>query len=307
MISFNSYFSMNDNPSSNEYCGSLFSLDYEKDSISNSPIIEEFNFPEHHPNLTRSGGELCELFEKENELEYQPASDKMSINIFEDKNETIIEKKGSNDISSDTLDNNNINNTLCTKTKNNKQIFRGRKRKEDTRERVHSKYTKDNQMRRIKTYFIRFIYKRVNSSLSHGHKKFRKISPKVNENLKADYNIELMKKRLKTIFEENPINGRYSKSEIGKDYNAKLIKEIYKKNEEIETIKILNASYIEYLNFMKTHHLQEFKDEIFEKEVKCGESKESSKKYVDKLVKLLFNYEGWFSGKTPRSPKKIST
>ena len=307
MISFNSNFSMNDNPSSNEYCGSLFSLDYEKDSISNSPIIEEFNFPEHHPNLTRSGGELCELFEKENELEYQPASDKMSINIFEDKNETIIEKKGSNDISSDTLDNNNINNTLCTKTKNNKQIFRGRKRKEDTRERVHSKYTKDNQMRRIKTYFIRFIYKRVNSSLSHGHKKFRKISPKVNENLKADYNIELMKKRLKTIFEENPISGRYSKSEIGKDYNAKLIKEIYKKNEEIETIKILNTSYIEYLNFMKTHHLQEFKDEIFEKEVKCGESKESSKKYVDKLVKLLFNYEGWFSGKTPRSPKKIST
>lgn len=47
MISFNSNFSMNDNPSSNEYCGSLFSLDYEKDSISNSPIIEEFNFPEH--------------------------------------------------------------------------------------------------------------------------------------------------------------------------------------------------------------------------------------------------------------------
>ena len=303
MISFNSNFSMNDNPSSNEYCGSLFSLDYEKDSISNSPIIEEFNFPEHHPNLTRSGGELCELFEKENELEYQPASDKMSINIFEDKNETSIEKKGSNDISSDTLDNNNINNTLCTKTKNNKQIFRGRKRKEDTRERVHSKYTKDNQMRRIKTYFIRFIYKRVNSSLSHGHKKFRKISPKVNENLKADYNIDLMKKRLKTIFEENPINGRYSKSEIGKDYNAKLIKEIYKKNEEIETIKILNTSYIEYLNFMKTHHLQEFKDEIFEKEVKCGESKESSKKYVDKLVKLLFNYENWFSEKTPRYPK----
>ena len=299
MISFNSNFSMNDNPSSNEYCGSLFSLDYEKDSISNSPIIEEFNFPEHHPNLTQSISELCKLFE----LEYQPASDKMSINIFEDKNETSIEKKGSNDISSDTLDNNNINNTLCTKTKKNKQNFRGRKRKEDTRERVHSKYTKDNQMRRIKTYFIRFIYKRVNSSLSHGHKKFRKISPKVNENLKTDYNIELMKKRLKTIFEENPISGRYSKSEIGKDYNAKLIKEIYKKNEEIETIKILNTSYIEYLNFMKTHHLQEFKDEIFEKEVKCGESKESSKKYVDKLVKLLFNYEGWFSGKTPRSPK----
>jgi len=42
-------------------------------------------------------------------------------------------------------------------------------------------------MRRIKTYFIRFIYKRVNSSLSHGHKKFRKISPKVNENLKAEF------------------------------------------------------------------------------------------------------------------------
>ena len=53
----------------------------------------------------------------------------------------------------------------------------------------------------------------VNSSLSLGHKKFLKIDPKVNENLKADYNVELMEKPLKIIFEENPINGRYSNSE----------------------------------------------------------------------------------------------
>ena len=109
-----------------------------------------------------------------------------------------------------------------------------------------------------------------------------------------------MEKPLKIIFEENPINGRYSNSEKGKDYNAKLIKEIFEKNKEIKTIKILNTSYIEYLDFMRNNHLQEFRDEIFNKEVKCGESEEIAKEYVNGLVKLLFNYENWFRRKTPR-------
>ena len=41
---------------------------------------------------------------------------------------------------------------------------------------------------------------------------------------------------------------------------------------------------------MRNNHLQEFRDEIFNKEVKCGESEEIAKEYVNGLVKLLFNY-----------------
>ena len=51
---------------------------------------------------------------------------------------------------------------------------------------------------------------------------------------------------------------------------------------------------------MRNNHLQEFRDEIFNKEVKCGESEEIAKEYVNGLVKLLFNYENWFRRKTPR-------
>ena len=38
-----------------------------------------------------------------------------------------------------------------------------------------------------------------------------------------------MKTKIKDIYSQNPINGRYSKKGINKDYNAVLVKEIYEK------------------------------------------------------------------------------
>ena len=214
MISFTKNFSMNDCLTFNDNYDSLFDFDYcEKYSYSISPINGEFNYQEGIQNLTQSNGDLCNFFEKENESENLLATEKKPIIVLEDKNESIIEKKQSNKISPDIPSNNTINSTSCIISKNNKTNFLGRKRREDTGERYHSKYNQDNQMRKIKAYYIRYINKMVNSSLSLGHKKFLKIDPKVNENLKADYNVELMEKPLKIIFEENPINGRYSNSE----------------------------------------------------------------------------------------------
>ena len=41
-----------------------------------------------------------------------------------------------------------------------------------------------------------------------------------------------METKIEDIYSKNPINGRYSKKGINKDYNAVLVKEIYEKNEE---------------------------------------------------------------------------
>ena len=182
--------------------------------------------------------------------------------------------------------------------------FLGRKTKGDNEEREHSKFKEDNKMRKIKSYFLKFLPDYVNSSLSLEHMKFLKIDKTVNQELKKDYNVDLMQKTLKQIFAENPICGRYSQQKNNENYNAELVEEIYEKNEETEAIEKLNQTYIQVLDIFRKNNLQQFKDDILQKEIKNGENKSTAEMYVNQLVKLLFNYESWFNDKSPRGPKK---
>ena len=186
----------------------------------------------------------------------------------------------------------------------NRNNYLGRKRKEDKGKGNHTKYKKDNKMRKIKSYYIKFITEKINSSLSPEHKKLLRISPTVNENINRDYNITLMNNPLKKMFAENPINKRYSRKKIGKDYNKDLIEDIYNKKEETEAIKILDETYIHHLDVMRKQYLLKFKNDLIDKEIKNGETKKDAIKYVDELEVLLKDYEGWFIRKTPRRSRK---
>ena len=219
------------------------------------------------------------------------------------------EPKNKQDISQLIIIQKETTNTSLTKpnpysTIGNEIKLLGRKRREDKGKGVHSKYKPDNQMRKIKSYYIKYITENVNASLSPDHKKFLKIIPDVNENLNTNYNLDLMKKPIKEIYAENPINKRYSKEEIDQDYNKDLVEEIYNKNEETKAIRILNMTYIEYLDFMRKNVLNKFKTELIKKEIKNGESQQEAIKYVNGLVMLLMDYEGWFKRKTPRTSRK---
>jgi hypothetical protein len=159
-------------------------------------------------------------------------------------------------------------------------------------------------MRKVKSYYIKYITEIVNSSLSPDHKKFLKLAPYVNENLNINYNLDLMKKPIKEIYAENPINKRYSKKTIDKYYNRDLVEEIYDKNEETEAIRILDMTFFEYLDFMRKNDLNKFKQDLIQKEVKNGESQQEAIRYVNGLMMLLMDYEGWFKRKTPRTSRK---
>ena len=219
------------------------------------------------------------------------------------------EPKNKQDISQLIIIQKETTNTSLTKpnpysTIGNEIKLLGRKRREDKGKGVHSKYKPDNQMRKIKSYYIKYITENVNASLSPEHKKFLKITPDVNEDLNTNYNLDLMKKLIKEIYVENPINKRYSKEEINQDYNKDLVEEIYNKNEETKAIRILNMTYIEYLDFMRKNELNKFKTELIQKEIQNGESQQEAIKYVNGLVMLLMDYEGWFKRKTPRTSRK---
>ena len=282
------------------------SLDYE-DKYNNGFIVSDpditchqsledlFGNPEQLNNLLSGPSELIDekKFSVENKLQTE---NKHTANT------SLVKKDEENIVNSI---NNIVTIDILPKTeKKEPKSFLGRKTKGDTEEREHSKFKEDNQMRKIKSYFLKYIPDYVNSSLSFVHKRFLKIDKKVNQELKKDFNVELMDKKLKDIFIEFPICGRYSEAKNGENHNAELIKEIYENNEETEAIEKLEQTYIQVLDCFRKNNLEKFRDDILNKEIKNGEKESSAKMYVNQLVKLLFNYESWFNDKSARGPKK---
>jgi len=189
-----------------------------------------------------------------------------------------------------------------TKKKDTKHL--GRKKKGNHVKRKHDKNREDNKMRKIKSYIINSVPEYANESLSPQHRKFLKISKEVNENLNITYNRSLMRKSLAEIFAENPINGRYSKYNYSKYYNAELVDEIYRNNEEKNAIAKLNLTYKQYLDIFREKNIKKFENDILLKEIKNGEDESTAKKYTGELVNLLWGYEDWFDNKTARQKLK---
>ena len=260
----------------------LHEIEEKEDDESKHPSLE---------NLTESIADYQNLINDEKPLsEVIEPKNKPAINQLN----TILKETKNTSLTKDTPE--------STNGKDNK--FLGRKRREDKGKGVHSKYKPDNQMRKIKSYFNKYTIDNINSSLSPDHKKFLRITPKVNENLNTKYNLDLNRKKVKDIIAENPINGRYSKEGIDKNYNKVIVKEIYETKVETQAMKILNMTYIEYLDFMRKNDIDKFKHDLIKKEIKNGETENEAIKYVDDLVDLLMDYEGWFERKTPRTPRK---
>jgi hypothetical protein len=260
----------------------LHEIEEKEEDESKHPSLENLTESiQDYQNLINDEKPLSEVIEPKN----KPAINHLNSILKETKNTSLTK---------DTPE--------STNGKDNK--FLGRKRREDKGKGVHSKYKPDNQMRKIKSYFIKYTTDNINSSLSSEHKKVLRINPKVNENLNTKYNLGLNKKKIGVIYAENPINGRYSKEGIDKNYNKVIVKEIYETKVETKAIKILNMTYIEYLDFMRKNDIDKFKHDLIKKEIKNGETEKEAIKYVDELVDLLMDYEGWFERKTPRTPRK---
>ena len=120
----------------------------------------------------------------------------------------------------------------------------GRKSKNESGSDVHIKNSEDNIIKKIKTYFMDYINKKLNDSVHFAYKKFYKLNSTINENLKRDYKIKLMNMIIRKIYEEIPPCEAYDPSVRNKNYD--LIQEIFK-NDYIESIKILNTKYIDFL------------------------------------------------------------
>ena len=250
-------------------------------------------------------------------LEFKPSKSNIKI-IFHEQNDKEDEVKENENLQNDLLGNkrkrskdniiseNDFNKN--TKLSNENETIKknmGRKKKEAKFKGNHTKFTDDNVIRKIKCHFLNYINNSLNDSLINKKHIFLKLDNFVNENLKKDYNIKLMDQTIKEIYANSKISNKYKKQNA--DINKCLIDKIYLENNEIETIKILDQTYIELFNKLKKDKLDKFCEEIIKKEVKNGLSVENKNKYLTRIKYLCENYKEWFVKKVGRRGKNNKT
>ena len=192
--------------------------------------------------------------------------------------------------------------------KNNNESFsnkksRGRKKKDVIEKGNHTKFTDDNMMRKIKCHFFNHINNSLNNSLTDKKLVFLKLDNLINENLKRDYNMELMNKTIKDIYLNSKISNKYKNRK--NDSNKELVERIYSENKETDTIKILEKEYIELFTELMENNIDKFCNEILNKEEKNGLPHEQTSVFFDKMKRLCNNYKDWFEMKRGRERKNV--
>ena len=146
-----------------------------------------------------------------------------------------------------------INNNKDLKNNKSKQNLLGRKKKKK-----HSKYSTDNIIRKIKSYFLIYLLNFINKLIDNKYngnigqdileKQLLKID---NKKFSSKYDKQLLNKTLEIIFSEN-ISGIYQRYNI--DHNKVLIMELLKEEDEGKREcfkKLFNLTFIECLKHFR--------------------------------------------------------
>ena len=240
-------------------------------------------------------------------------------NINNNKEVKIIEIKNKVYFRTEPIEGNGIENL------NNKKNYKyGRKTQEEKNNGIngnHTRYSEDNIIRKIKSFFGKSLFKFINQNLKNSN--FIKLEIAVNKELKKDFNLKLFNKTLKEIYSKSNISNKYKHEKRNK--NEKLIKEIYSKSKETSVIKILNLTYLEAFDIFRRNikenqnispYLQKkiegtdildnkkFEDilSLFEKIIKEEEKNKNGniEQYINDIKHLCLNFEKWFENKVGR-------
>ena len=218
---------------------------------------------------------------------------------------------------------------VCIEINSGTKRKMGRKKKNDSNKGAHSKNSPDNIMRKIKSNFFCFIHNLLNKSLRNKDIQFLSLSSKINKELKRDFNLKLLNRTIRDIYETTEISKKLRKlSKVNSNINREIISKIYEENIEEQTIKILNLTYFELFQMFRSKikslsleleikkseisllNNDEFNDinifftKVANEEKKNKESQENIDNYVNQVEELCINYENWFLKKKGRNRTK---
>lgn len=222
------------------------------------------------------------------------------------------------------------------KTKNNinglgdgsapKKSNQGRKKRDEKDKGNHTKFSEDNIMRKIKSYFLNNTHSLLNESIKDKNLNLLKLDSFINKNLKKEYNLNLYNTKMKDLYLNSKISSKYRSQIISfADKNQKILKKIYEEQKETQTIKLLNLSYKDLFNVFrkniininedlenkikdipllqcnKYNDIYLFFDEIIRQEIRKGETLDNINIYINNMKNLCMNYESWFLNKKGRN------
>ena len=236
-----------------------------------------------------------------------PADENQYKNLLEKKIPDLgnLNTKATSFIGKKTKKSNKSEFTYFSEKVNDGKTKCGRKKKDSIIKGNHNKNTEDNIMRKIKTNFFKYINQQLNEKLKNKNYQFLKLDSKINENLKKDYNINLMQKKIKDIYFKSEISSKYrSKKKNSSDTNIRIIEEIYNEMEEKEVVNILESTYLDLFEEFRMNYLSQMLNHIREEEVKKDESEKDIYEYLEKIKNLCVTYEEWFKNKKGRNRTK---
>ena len=303
-----------------------YSLDCQNDGINYSFLNDEnFNFYESKDiideRLYYIEKDKSQIYDNNsiNEEEAEFNDNIYPKNIFDDKNiynfsipNNLKNSPVNNDISIGNKKTSYSSKLLNKKTKRIdalKSKNMGRKTdddKEKGEKGEHDKFSEDNMIRKIKSNFIDYIHNLINNSIENKELQFLKLDSEINEKLKKDYNIELMNRSFKDLYENTPISKKYKKiSKENGDTNKNIIYKIYYEEpyKEFNVINLLNKTYKELFKDFVNNNLDKFLNDIKQKEKKKKESEENIINYIKNIKQLCYSYEDWYLKKKGRNRK----
>lgn len=201
---------------------------------------------------------------------------------------------------------------------------RGRKNKDDENERNHDKNKPDNMSVKFKTYFKNYLLTFINSKIkpkyfsfvindklySGDEVKLLNITDENIRNTNVDYNIELFNTKIGNILSDK-ISGRYKK--YPENYNQEIINNIYDSEKGEDVKEILGKTFLECLKYYRMDEdiygnddyacLSGLEKGFQELPNKLLEDNKNDQQYVEKLIKLMKNFENYYSTKTPRQKR----
>ena len=179
----------------------------------------------------------------------------------------------------------------------------------------HRLFSKDNMIKRFKSYIFKFIYDIINKHLISKSLILKKLPIRLVCNLNKKFNERLLKMKISDIIYEQKDNI------ILDDYNTKIIDRIYEEKKERNVIKILELTFEEVLIIFRRKlndpedikKLEEMKDKIggldlLEKNDKYKDIEyfindlenrydKQYIEYIDEFKKVSLNYEKYFTYK----------
>ena len=287
----------------------------EKDKNSNENLenINKNENPLHKEEKIINENNILEnknkIFENLPKINLNELSEKDTINIG--KIQIEIKKE---------IEDNNNNNKINKVTKYGRKTDKEKKNGNNGK---HTKKDKDNQMRKIKSFFGKSIYRYLKNSFIE-ETDLLKLEIDINKSLKRDFNLDLFKRTLKDIYMKTNISYKYKLKNV--ETNEALINKIYKEKKEIEIMKILNLTYgeafeifrqkltlkplstqlknkiqgINILNKERFNNVEIFLKKIREEEKKKGENKKDIEEYLEDIKSLVIGFEDWFLNKIGR-------